>query len=221
MNEEPNRLGDGQRRRFGVPARGCRKFGSGPMAIQQIPCGNVGLRRGAGGIVDRAGRGLFPDDALKSRAERRDLGRNGPVCIVFSRFAPERLRSRRMTEADPRHIPVHIPVLGSEAVAMLSPQTGGVYVDATFGAGGYSRAILDVAGTRVTGIDRDPTAIAGGFGACGSLAICGSGGGPGALTTGGVNGFGGSTIYCLPSASCPSPASAAIRATPAHRARPA
>ncbi len=69
-----------------------------------------------------------------------------------------------MTEADPRHIPVHIPVLGSEAVAMLSPHAGGVYVDATFGAGGYSRAILDVAGTRVIGIDRDPTAIAGGFG---------------------------------------------------------
>jgi 16S rRNA (cytosine1402-N4)-methyltransferase len=47
---------------------------------------------------------------------------------------------------------------------MLRPQAGGVYVDATFGAGGYSRAILDVAGTRVIGIDRDPTAIAGGFG---------------------------------------------------------
>jgi 16S rRNA (cytosine1402-N4)-methyltransferase len=133
------------------------------MAIQQIPCGNVGLRRGAGGIIDRAGRGLFPDDALKSRAERRDLGRNEPVCIVFSRFAPERLRSRRMTEADPRHPPVHVPVLGPEAVAVLSPQAGGVYVDATFGAGGYSRAILDVAGTRVIGIDRDRTAIAGGF----------------------------------------------------------
>ena len=45
----------------------------------------------------------------------------------------------------------------------LSPRDGGIYVDATFGAGGYSRAILDVAGTRVIGIDRDRTAIAGGF----------------------------------------------------------
>ncbi|MEW6644037.1 MAG: 16S rRNA (cytosine(1402)-N(4))-methyltransferase RsmH [Pseudomonadota bacterium] len=57
----------------------------------------------------------------------------------------------------------HIPVLGEEAVAALAPRAGGVYVDATFGAGGYSRMILDVQGTRVIGIDRDRTAIAGGF----------------------------------------------------------
>ena len=57
----------------------------------------------------------------------------------------------------------HIPVLGREAVDMLSPREGGVYVDATFGAGGYSRAILDVPGTRVIGIDRDRAAVAGGF----------------------------------------------------------
>jgi 16S rRNA (cytosine1402-N4)-methyltransferase len=57
----------------------------------------------------------------------------------------------------------HIPVLGAEAVAMLSPRDGGIYVDATFGAGGYARAILDAADTRVIGIDRDRTAIAGGF----------------------------------------------------------
>ena len=49
----------------------------------------------------------------------------------------------------------HIPVLGRKAVEMLSPRDGGLYVDATFGAGGYSRAILDTAGTRVVGIDRD------------------------------------------------------------------
>jgi 16S rRNA (cytosine1402-N4)-methyltransferase len=57
----------------------------------------------------------------------------------------------------------HIPVLGRQAVEMLKPRDGGVYVDATFGAGGYSRAILDVAGTRVIGIDRDRSAISGGF----------------------------------------------------------
>jgi 16S rRNA (cytosine1402-N4)-methyltransferase len=57
----------------------------------------------------------------------------------------------------------HVPVLGPEAVAMLAPRAGGVYVDATFGAGGYSRAILAAADTRVIGIDRDRTAIAGGF----------------------------------------------------------
>jgi 16S rRNA (cytosine1402-N4)-methyltransferase len=59
--------------------------------------------------------------------------------------------------------PRHIPVLGREAVEMLAPRDGGIYVDATFGAGGYSRAILDAADTRVIGIDRDRTAISGGF----------------------------------------------------------
>lgn len=59
--------------------------------------------------------------------------------------------------------PRHIPVLGRQAVEFLNPREGGVYVDATFGAGGYSRAILDTAGTRVVGIDRDRSAIAGGF----------------------------------------------------------
>jgi len=58
----------------------------------------------------------------------------------------------------------HIPVLGREAVEMLAPRHGGIFVDATFGAGGYSRAILGAADTCVIGIDRDRTAITGGFG---------------------------------------------------------
>ena len=57
----------------------------------------------------------------------------------------------------------HIPVLGREAVEMLKPRDGGIYVDATFGAGGYSRPILAFAGTRVIGIDRDRSAISAGF----------------------------------------------------------
>ena len=57
----------------------------------------------------------------------------------------------------------HIPVLGRQAVEMLALRDGGIYVDATFGAGGYSRAILDTAGTRVIGIDRDRSAITAGF----------------------------------------------------------
>ena len=59
--------------------------------------------------------------------------------------------------------PRHISVLGREAVEMLKLREGGIYVDATFGAGGYSRAILDIAGTRIIGIDRDRSAITGGF----------------------------------------------------------
>jgi 16S rRNA (cytosine1402-N4)-methyltransferase len=57
----------------------------------------------------------------------------------------------------------HIPVLGLQAIEMLRPRDGGLYVDATFGAGGYSRAILEAAATRVIGIDRDRSAISGGF----------------------------------------------------------
>ena len=59
--------------------------------------------------------------------------------------------------------PRHIPVLGQEVLAWLEPRDGGIYVDATFGAGGYSRAILDISNTCVIGIDRDRTAISGGF----------------------------------------------------------
>ena len=57
----------------------------------------------------------------------------------------------------------HIPVMGREAIDMLAPRGGGIYIDATFGAGGYSRAILDTADTKVIGIDRDRTAITAGY----------------------------------------------------------
>jgi len=53
----------------------------------------------------------------------------------------------------------HIPVLGRRVAEYLNIRHDGLYVDATFGAGGYSRAILS-AGARVVGIDRDQTAIA-------------------------------------------------------------
>ena len=53
----------------------------------------------------------------------------------------------------------HIPVLLDEVVAELDPQPGDVIVDATFGAGGYSRALL-ACGADVHGFDRDPDAIA-------------------------------------------------------------
>jgi 16S rRNA (cytosine1402-N4)-methyltransferase len=59
---------------------------------------------------------------------------------------------------------IHRPVLIEEVVAALAPRAGGVYVDGTFGGGGYSKAILDAAPCTVWGIDRDPAAIARGDG---------------------------------------------------------
>ncbi len=52
----------------------------------------------------------------------------------------------------------HYPVMLNEVLATLSPVDGGVYVDGTFGAGGYSKAILDAADCTVVAIDRDPDA---------------------------------------------------------------
>jgi 16S rRNA (cytosine1402-N4)-methyltransferase len=56
----------------------------------------------------------------------------------------------------------HIPVMLDEVLAALRPAPDEVYVDGTFGAGGYTRAILDAAPCRVIAIDRDPDAIAAG-----------------------------------------------------------
>ena len=64
-----------------------------------------------------------------------------------------------MTSADARHV----PVLMREAIAALNPRENGRYLDGTFGAGGYTRAILDVPGTRVLALDRDPMAVRNGF----------------------------------------------------------
>ncbi len=54
----------------------------------------------------------------------------------------------------------HAPVLLHEALTALAVKAGGSYVDATFGGGGYTRAILDSADCAVRAIDRDPDALA-------------------------------------------------------------
>ena len=52
----------------------------------------------------------------------------------------------------------HVPVLLDEVIAALSPKEGEIHVDGTFGAGGYTKAILNT-GARVVAFDRDPDAI--------------------------------------------------------------
>ena len=62
-----------------------------------------------------------------------------------------------MTGATPRG--GHTPVLLAEVLEALQPKDGGIYVDGTFGAGGYATGLLEAADCRVVGFDRDPNAI--------------------------------------------------------------
>lgn len=70
--------------------------------------------------------------------------------IVPMRLPPRPQRPR----AEP-----HVTVLRSEVVAAIRPREGGVYLDATLGAGGHAEAILEIPGTRVIGLDRDTSAL--------------------------------------------------------------
>ncbi len=53
----------------------------------------------------------------------------------------------------------HIPVLLNEVVSALKPKDDELYLDGTFGAGGYCRAVLEAADCNLIAIDRDPEAI--------------------------------------------------------------
>jgi 16S rRNA (cytosine1402-N4)-methyltransferase len=55
---------------------------------------------------------------------------------------------------------MHVPVLMAEAVEYLTVRPSGVYVDATVGAGGYARAIVEKLTTgHLIGLDKDPSAL--------------------------------------------------------------
>jgi 16S rRNA (cytosine1402-N4)-methyltransferase len=56
----------------------------------------------------------------------------------------------------------HTPVMLREVLQVLAPRDGAIYVDGTFGAGGYAAAILDAANCTVWGIDRDAEAVSAG-----------------------------------------------------------
>jgi len=55
--------------------------------------------------------------------------------------------------------PRHRPVMVDEVIAALRPRAEALYIDGTFGDGGYSRAMLDAARCHVFAIDRDPDAV--------------------------------------------------------------
>jgi 16S rRNA (cytosine1402-N4)-methyltransferase len=53
----------------------------------------------------------------------------------------------------------HLPVMLNEVLATLAPRDGGIYLDGTFGGGGYASAILEKSSCTLYAIDRDPEAI--------------------------------------------------------------
>ena len=55
--------------------------------------------------------------------------------------------------------PIHEPVLLNEAIDVLDPSRGGIFVDSTVGLGGHARAILEAGATRLLGLDRDQSAL--------------------------------------------------------------
>jgi 16S rRNA (cytosine1402-N4)-methyltransferase len=73
------------------------------------------------------------------------------------------MMARRASPADAGEAARHVPVLLPEVLDALAAERGGAFLDATFGAGGYTQAILAAnRGNRVVAIDRDPDAIAAG-----------------------------------------------------------
>src|SRR5690606_5625644 len=124
-------------------------------------CGRpVRARRGPRRHGENRGRNLLPRrrrvlHPVESRRAPRDGagigGRTGLVPQVASRCG----KGEAQVSAP------HVPVLLDEVVAALDPRPGDLIVDATFGAGGYTRAFLD-AGATVHAFDRDPDAIAAG-----------------------------------------------------------
>jgi 16S rRNA (cytosine1402-N4)-methyltransferase len=71
-------------------------------------------------------------------------------------------RAEPSAMASPRGMTRHVPVLLAPVLTALAPARNESFIDGTFGAGGYTRALLSRANTRVLAIDRDPFAIAGG-----------------------------------------------------------
>lgn len=82
------------------------------------------------------------------------------------------LRTRWVVGANPRRDPYrdrlvsygseyHVPVMVSEVLGYLDPARGGAYLDGTLGGGGHTEAILEAGpDATVTGVDRDPEALA-------------------------------------------------------------
>src|ERR1700693_2415944 len=128
----------------------------------EASCGNYrgGDLRGPRSQVSDLGAGPVPERARGGH--RQGARAQGPAWFPVG-SAP-RARSTGMTAGGDGFAAVaggpalHVPVLSRPAVHFLNIRDGGVYIDATFGAGGYARAILAAADCKGTGIDGDPNA---------------------------------------------------------------
>src|SRR5262249_56868871 len=102
--------------------------------------------------------GSFP----KRAREGHRRGARAQQRAEFPGSAARRARSTGMTAGGDGSAvaggpALHIPVLGRAAVEFLQPRRGGVYIDSTFGAGGYTPVILAAADCQMIRIHRDHT----------------------------------------------------------------
>ena len=133
------------------------------------PCGHRRLRRvrRTGSQVPDVGTGALPRPSRQGHGDgaRVDHGGSDPIGPDSDRRERGNDDGPRLRESGRRWRtgPSHSRARPSRSSNYLSPKPDGVYVDGTFGAGGYTRAVLAVPGTRVVGIDRDQSAVAGSF----------------------------------------------------------
>ena len=109
-----------------------------------------------GRAAPKVGRRRSPVFARTYVGANKNLEPGHGIGTFFASHGARLSRGRPVMTASP-----HVPVMAAEALAALAVVPGGLYIDGTFGAGGYTKAILD-AGGRVLALDRDPTAIAAG-----------------------------------------------------------
>jgi 16S rRNA (cytosine1402-N4)-methyltransferase len=104
----------------------------------------------SGSVGDNGERGRRGGAVLfESHGEIEVIGPQGRGPLTSHDSSKSRARARE-----------HAPVLLRDMLAALAVRDDGVYLDATFGAGGYTRAILQAGAARVFAIDRDPAAVA-------------------------------------------------------------
>jgi 16S rRNA (cytosine1402-N4)-methyltransferase len=136
-----------------IPHNGRKRLTRKPYGAHPVERWDLGVCRGT------ARSALHPRIASASGTLR---GRESGERLVRETLAQD---SKMVTGGDAEALPGgparHVPVLGRAGIELLGPRTGGIYIDGTFGAGGYSRMILEAAGDmQVIAIDRDQSAVA-------------------------------------------------------------